>query len=175
MRSRKLRRLNLQVRKNLSTDDRSIKGKWSLEGRLPLLESQVLLYEHLNVHKVIAKFGVAALGSPRNEIDLITDGLNRGSATLEYRSMLREVFAPNPKLISRLALSHGKNTSTYYSLLIFHARVAEPIDHSGLGGADFNPVGAIELYLLVKLFGEFNRFLADILYAIELALKGEFP
>jgi hypothetical protein len=78
--------------------------------------------------------------------------LNGGGATFELRSVQIEVFTPNPKLIARLALSHGWNTSTYYSLLILHACVAEPIDHRGFGGADLDPVGAIKLYLLVELF-----------------------
>ncbi len=50
---------------------------------------------------------------------------------------------------------------------------AEPIDHRGLGGAELDPFRAIQLYPLVELFRDFERFLVHFLEPIELALKGE--
>src|SRR5580704_7740370 len=55
-------------------------------------------------------------------------------------------------------------------LLIF----TEPVHHRSLGGAEFDPFRAIQLYLFVVLLGKFERLLADVVNPIELALKRKF-
>lgn len=47
------------------------------------------------------------------------------------------------------------------------------IHHRGLGGSQHNPFSAVELHLLVKLFRKFNRFLVNVLQAVEFALERE--
>jgi hypothetical protein len=51
--------------------------------------------------------------------------------------------------------------------------IAEAVYHRGLGGAQFDPLRAVELDLLVELFGQLKGLLAYLVDPIELALKGE--